>query len=239
MDNNIKVPKDFKIEPKTELGKKLDNFWFYHKWKVIVGIFLVIAITVCTVQCMSKEKTDVQILYAGGISSSNAISQDMKSALSDIKPKELGENGTGLTVLELYSDKYVIENQDKVNAYNNSQNYKDFCQLLTAGEYSLLILDKWIYDDIKTSVGFRKITEVVGNDVVSDDAMYDDSAIYLKKTDFYLRYYGTFSKLPDDTVICLCIYSPYKSTVGCASQNSDSAYDASVEMFKAIVNYKG
>ena len=44
---------------------KLENFWYHYKWHTIAAIFALFVIIVCTVQCASNTKYDIQILYAG------------------------------------------------------------------------------------------------------------------------------------------------------------------------------
>ncbi len=236
-NNESKIPEEFKIEPKTELGKKLDNFWYYNKWKVIVALFVLFIIVICVVQCTTRDKCDVQLLYGGALSSSDPITEEMRSALTKIEPENIGDDGVALNVLEIYDDEYVKANQDKVSVGVNKTNYENFCNLITSGEYSVLIMDKWIYDEIKDKVGFRAIDDVVGAGIVSDDVRYDSCAVYLKKTAFAKRFDGAFATLSDDTVICLCIYSPYKATLSCGD-SVDADYKASEEMFKSILTYK-
>jgi prolipoprotein diacylglyceryltransferase len=46
--------------------KWLDNFWYHHKWTVIVVLFFAFTLTVCFVQCSSNEPTDLTVSFAGG-----------------------------------------------------------------------------------------------------------------------------------------------------------------------------
>ena len=43
----------------------LDNFWYHYKWHTIISLFLVFAITICTVQSCQKTSYDIRIMYAG------------------------------------------------------------------------------------------------------------------------------------------------------------------------------
>lgn len=220
-------------ELQSEFGKKLDNFWYYNKWKVIAAIFVIFVLTVCIIQIATREKSDVSVLYGGAVSSSNEITLDMKSALSDIEPSSVGKNGIKLSVMEIYDNDFVVAN--KINPGLNSANYKNLCSLIATGEYSLLILDKWIYDELKSEVGFCNVESICGS--IAADKKLDDFAVYLKKTDFYNSYQGSFAALADDTLVCLCIYAPIKTVVGCTGSDGDRDYQDSVEMFKTIVNY--
>lgn len=231
MDKEQKLP-EFEFKPQSEFAKKLDNFWFYNKWKVIFGIFILFAVIVCVAQCATREDYDVSVLYGGAFSSADTRVPDMESSLNSVN-----DGGVGLSIMEIYDKDYVANNPDKVNASTNSQNYDSLCQLITTGEYSVLILDKWIYDEIHANLGMRSVKDVCGEAWISNDALYDEYAVYFKKTDFYKRYSSTFGGLSDDCVICLCIYSPYKATVGCSGSSGDDDYQKSVDLFRDILTY--
>ena len=44
--------------------KWLDNFWYHHKWKVIIITFFAIVVIVGVVQMVNKEKYDVNVTVA-------------------------------------------------------------------------------------------------------------------------------------------------------------------------------
>ncbi len=236
MNDNEKLPEG-ELTPQSEFGKKLDNFWYYNKWKVLAGLFALFVLIVCLVQCATRENTDVALIYGGALSASDSRTQDMRAALSALEPEAVGKNGVGLTVMEVYDEEYAANNSDKVHIPTNNSNYDSLCQLITAGEYSVLILDRWIYDEIKGRVGFRAVDEICG-EALKPEQKLDANAVIFKKTAFYGANAGAFSGVSDDAVICLCIYSPFKTFTGCGgSENVDRDYQNSVEMFKAIVTY--
>lgn len=234
MDNNEKYSIGEDFTPQTEFGKKLDNFWYYNKWKILAIVFILFVITVCLIQCATQERYVVKIVYAGKMASSDLRAEGIKQAFSDIKPESI--NGSvGFDIMEIYDNKYLQDVNNSVNGATSANNYKTFGNLIVTGEYSLLIVDKWIYEDIKGSVGLRAINEVCGNTVYNSE---DGFAVKFKDTDFYKANSAVFSGVSDDAVICLCIYSPYKSTMSCASNNQDAEYTAAVEIFKSVLNYK-
>lgn len=55
-------PSEVAIVPKT-FKEKVQNYWFHFKWHTIGVIFLVLAITILTVQCANREKYDFQVIY--------------------------------------------------------------------------------------------------------------------------------------------------------------------------------
>lgn len=235
MSDNEKYSVGEGFVPQTEFGKKLDNFWYYNKWKVIAAVFVLFVLTVCLIQCATQEKYAVKVVYAGQMLSSDQRAEAMKQAFSDIKPDSIGNGNVGFDIAEVYDDSYLQDANNSMLGATSSSNYKTFCNLIVTGEYSLLIVDKWIYDDIKGSVGFRSIDEVCGK-IAYNSA--DGFSVKFKDTDFYKKNASVFSGISDDAVICLCIYSPYKSTMSCSSTNQDAEYTAAVEMFKSVLNYK-
>lgn len=253
MEDN-KIPAS-EISPQSDTGKKFENFWYYNKWKVIFAVFILIVLAVCLFQCASREKSDVRILYGGALSSSDPQTLEMKKAFNSVMPEGLGKNGVGFTVLEVYSEEYIKNSQAQqsssdtsasgdtvyatVNASTNSTNYDNFSQLIATGEYSILLIDRWIYDDICGKVGMRGLDEVFGEGVIPADARYDGCSVVFKETDFYLAHQSAFSSIPDDAVLCLCIYSPVKGVLSCnGTSATDADYEKSVEMFRAILNYR-
>lgn len=252
MDEN-KIPAS-DIQPQSETGKKFENFWYYNKWKVIAAVFTLIVLIFCVVQCATKEKSDVGILYGGAMSASDTKVPDMKKAFTSIEPETFKKNGVVLTVTEIYSEEYIKESQKQqsstgtlepgeteyrtVNPSVNASNYENFSQLLQTGSYSVVIADKWIYDAMKGRVGLRGLDELLGEGSVPQDIRYDECGVIFKKTDFYLANQAAFSGVSDDAVICICIYSPFKGAVGCGGNNTDTEYERSIEMFRAILDFR-
>ena len=230
--NGDKKYSDNKIEPQSEFAKKLDNFWYYNKWKVIAAAFIVVALTVCVVQCATRERNDATILYAGAYQSYNAGITSMKAALDEVEPESVGKLGVGINVLEIYSDDY-IKAHPTVNVSMNNANFQNFTQLLEAGEQSLLIIDSWIYDSIKERINIRKISDFAE---IDEAALYDERAVWFKKTAFFEKYKDAFDDLPDDTVILLCDYSIFRQYTGC-SGGTDKNYQKSEILFETILKY--
>ena len=88
--------------------KWLDNFWYHYKWHTIAAIFALFVIIVCTVQCATNTKYDIQVLYAGDHVFSRTSTDGsypeyikMSSALADFAD-DYDKNGeTNVTFLDL------------------------------------------------------------------------------------------------------------------------------------------
>lgn len=232
MNGDIKFS-DNKIEPQSEFAKKLDNFWYYNKWKVIAAVFIAVALTVCIVQCATREKNDIVVIFAGAYQSYNAGITDIKAAFDEVEPETVGKLGVGFNALEIYSDEYV-KAHPAVNGQINSANFQNFTQLLEAGEQSLVIADSWIYDAIKDRIKLRKVSEFA---TLDEAALYDECAVKFKKTAFFEKYSDAFDELPDDAVIFLCDYSIFRQYTGC-SGGRDKNYEKAEILFETILNFK-
>lgn len=46
----------------ASFASKVENFWYYNKWKVIASIFIVIVIVMCIAQCASLKDHDYKIV---------------------------------------------------------------------------------------------------------------------------------------------------------------------------------
>ena len=51
--------------PKLTPKQWIENFWYYNKWFVLVGIVFLTLVTIATVQFFTKDDADAAILYAG------------------------------------------------------------------------------------------------------------------------------------------------------------------------------
>ena len=89
--------------------KKADNFWFYNKWKIIVGAFVVLVLGVCIWQSCSKDGYDTMLMYAGpyqGFTDSK-IYNGTRDALNVAVPEDCdgdGERNCEIAALAIFSD---------------------------------------------------------------------------------------------------------------------------------------
>ena len=87
---------------------RLENFWYHYKWHTIAAIFALFVIIVCTVQCATNTKYDIQVLYAGdhvfsrtSTDGGNPEYIKMSSTLADFAD-DYDKNGeTNVTFLDL------------------------------------------------------------------------------------------------------------------------------------------
>ena len=75
--------------PKGKFGTWLENFLYHYKWHTIVALFLIVTITICSVQMCSKDSYDVYVMYAG--------SRDIKSMKNEGDVSEFSKVYKSLT----------------------------------------------------------------------------------------------------------------------------------------------
>ena len=52
------------VKMKSPMLEKLENFWYYHKWKVIIILFFSIVFAVGIMQMVNKEDPDASVVIA-------------------------------------------------------------------------------------------------------------------------------------------------------------------------------
>ena len=116
-----------------------------------------------------------------------------------------GEKLADLCQLHIYSDsqmeaRIAEKGRDSVNSQANQDELKTFDNLILAGEYSVVILEPWLYRRVASGGGFRKLSDVLGSKPAS---AYDDCAVRFKETALYNANPELFAGYTDDTLICL------------------------------------
>lgn len=236
-------PKEIKIEGGA--AEKAVNFWFYHKWKVIISLFVAFIVLVACLQTCASVKDDVLVLYAGPCNIGASGVEGMSVALSEGLPRDFngdGEKHASLVGLCIFSPEQVAELADKaktdtsivgVNTAFNQQELSSFDNLILTGEYSLCLLDPWLYERVASSGGFSKLADVLG---YTPEGAYSAYAINFKSTAYAKAYAEQFQYLPDDTLLCIRNTNSMGSVVNKDATLKKHSY--AVEMFCAIVNYK-
>lgn len=233
------------IELKGCTAEKAVNFWFYHKWKVIIALFVVFVLLVACLQTCTSIEDDILVLYAGPCNIGASGVAGMGVALSDVLPRDFngdGENHATLVGLNIFSPEQVAAlaeaaktdtNVSPVNTYVNQRELSSFDNLILTGEYSICLLDPWLYERVASSGGFTKLADLLGT--APADA-YSAYAVTFKNTAFAKAHAEEFQYLPDDTLLCIRNTNSMGSVI-----NKDSTlkkHAEAVETFKAIMNYQ-
>ena len=214
-------------------ASKLENFWYHYKWPTIGILLAVIILLVCTLQTCSKEKEDIVVLYAGPVTLSAAQTKDLARMMDGVLPEDFDRNGekyAALSTYQILSEERIKALTDKtdsegnhyfVNRSANTEQYSVYTNYLKTGESSVLLLDSWLYEQLKSEDRLRPLSEVDG-ELSAHSA--DGYGIRLGDTELY-QSFGVYQVLPEDTVICLM--RPY--VIGRSSKTQ--AYQFEVDTF--------
>lgn len=236
-------PKD--IEIKGGAAEKAVNFWFYHKWKIIIALLLAFVLIVTCFQTCEAINDDISLLYAGPCHIGASGIEAMRAAFATALPRDFNSDGemlVDIVGLNIFSPDQVKELNDAakndsmavgVNTHINEREIGSFDNLILTGEYSLCLLDPWLYERVASAGGFTPLSETLG--AVPEDA-YSSYAVLFKETAFAKANAEAFEFLPDDTLLCL----RNSNSMGSVLKNDtyQRLREEASEMFCAIVNYQ-
>ncbi len=192
----------------------LDNFWYHYKWHSIIALFLVFAITVCSLQMCGKTSYDSFVVYAGpkeiSHKTENGEVEYMKfcSSLLQVSRDANGDGETNISLLDLFMlSSAEIEEAEKddeieVNYHLITNNNTTFNNIISKSDYYLFFLSSTLYNEFQYKFeGTQYFENLEGYSSLGSHEYYDTGAIYLHSTPFAAL--PGFSDLPEDTVICL------------------------------------
>ncbi len=236
---------DLEVNVDNKFLKWVENFWFYHKWHIIAGVFALVVVYLVISQIIVRDKKDITILCAGPYAMTSSLNINMTNAFNAAMPYDFNGDGNkdaGMAHVEVYSKDqieefikdYKSENQESpvVNSMLNADNLKNFNNLIMAGEYSVCIIDSWLYEDAMKAGAFRPLSEIFPEGVPA--IAIDEYAIKFSETEFAKKF-ACFSDFPEDTVICLRKQGVINGIFN--SGKAEKEYAKSVEMFKALIRY--
>jgi len=222
----------------------LDNFWYHHKWKVIIIGFFAIFIIVGILQMAGKTDADVNVTVATHTiyykENVAALERDLESLMPRDRNGD-GKKDVNFKTFKIYSESEMKEaNEAETDEYGNPVIYADeaynkeqikqFNSLVGMGECSVMILSEYMYNDMlsrREDVPLLLTAGEIFGDNIPESAL--SHGIKLCDTGAY-GYFESFAAIPDDAV--LCIMRPF--VVG----NNADANEFAIEYFKNIVYFE-
>ncbi len=177
----------------------LPEFWKEHKLKILLAAFAVLALTVGLLQCASKPKYDLYLLYAGPQYIDGSTYRKILSSVSSLCAGEGTDPGIAFDRITYVPGRLAETYQQSGTYYNGARNAEaaeTFRYTLAAGEYCILLLDRELYDSVSELGVFVRLP-----DSVKEDLRYDDHALRLSALP--LGQMDGFSSLPEDTLLVL------------------------------------
>lgn len=220
-------------EDEIKKGNFWQNLWYQHKWTIIISLFIVISIVILVAFLIpKKDEPDILIYYAGPVYLSDSANQSTITSGLEMVAKDYNEDGKASVQLVtgvLYANNQLHD--EKGNPFTtteigrNRENINTFKNQLMSGEFSVLLIDKALYEqEFMASNGFKRLSDVGIN--ASSDIMLDECSIYLKKTE--LGKVKALENLPDSTLIVV----NYKTILA-----DDEEYANHIDYLKEILSY--
>ena len=212
---------------KGRFGKWFENFWYHYKWHTIFISFILLVVTVCTVQMCQKEEYDTHIIYAGSeyvsrvrdggdLSEYEVLYKSINEAAEDFdgngKVHSSFEAMFMLTTeeiekieAELDEKKNNGEEAEELNYAQLSENNRAFAERIQYSDVYVFLISEPLYHKYQreatdqSSSLFVPIRELANKN--TSLVFLDDSAVYLHSTE-YGKLPG-LCDLPEDTQITL------------------------------------
>ena len=219
--------------------ENLDNFWYYHKWKVLITVFVVFVLSVCIFQSCTREKYDVQVLYAGPFSYSGSEKAAVAEDLEKVLPRDFdkdGEENVNFIAYNVMSKEQIAELKEQLK--NDPENkdlildtgyyaseHEMYSSAIMTGEYAVLLIDESLYQKLADDEGrLRKLSDVFAE---VPACAFSEYGIRFSETALY-KNSEQLGRLPDSMVLCLL--SPYVM----GGTSNKTAYAQMTEMFVSM-----
>lgn len=236
MHNSVEEQKldgDISLTSKSKLLGKLDNFWFYYKWHVIIGAFFLIVLTIGLVQLFGRTQHDVAVSFAGPVHITPIQSADIETELSKILTDDLTGNGNKkvkFTAYSVFSEDDIKQSGGNVDTSQNTTNISNFGDYVSSGECSIYFVSSYRYENLKTYERLRPLNEIFDGQLPSG---ITEDGYGIRLGDLPIYELDAFKVLPEDTYLCMT--KPY---IYGDSSKADK-YEDMTKCFKAIVNFGG
>ena len=247
-DNQEKLQStDIKLTSSNKFLKWLENFWYYHKWKVIVIAFFAVVVVVGVVQMVSKTDPDIEVTVATHTVYYKENVDALEQTLNSLMQEDINGDGKRTVVLNTYKIYSEAElkaaNEKDTDAAGNPVIYADeahnksqiesYNSYIMTGQCSVMIISEYLYHDL-TSRGsdeilLTPISEIYGENLPAG-VTADGYGIRLRDTGAY-KNLDAFRSLPQDSVIC--IMRPFVMN----GNRGEEKHAAAVEYFKTIVEF--
>lgn len=218
------------VRKKGRFATWCENVWYHYKVPIIIALVLIVALSVCIVQCAKREPTPDYILcYAGEASllptKNNTVAADMAASAESLLESGGLRIGNGVRI-----DNWQVRKGAALDSYNQS-NIESLQNELKLATAYLYLLSEHTFDVYTATQGGRYVVPVAEY-LPADSTVEitpDGYGVYLRSTP--AASLPGFRDLPDDTVLCLRI--PYA-----ALSHGNSArrhFDRSEALFRAML----
>ncbi len=160
----------------ARIKKFIDNYWYYYKWYVIGGLFLLFALVVAITSTATQEKYDASVIWAmhGYVEQPylDAMAEELEKHCDDLDGN--GEVNVRVILVTYTSDGGMLNGDVEL-----SMQQKLVTQL-SVGEVYIVIADEVSYEGYMTKLGAFENLE----DDYPENEKVDGYKYYLKDTTF-------------------------------------------------------
>jgi len=200
--------------------EKWDNYWYYYKFHTIFGLFIVIVLTILTIDFFNTTDPDLSIGYIGATYINEGVFSRAKGDIENI----VGDiNGDGET--KIYFDiaqlPETIQNQDDIAVQQ-----KVFLSFVT-GDIRIYLLEERFIDQYKE--GFQPLDEILSSEKLEGGIKSDGKTIAVRLDK------GIFSKSQElnKSKLYACVRTITETDK--SKENIDEIFRVSILTFKYIM----
>lgn len=239
------VGKDIPVDDK-EINK-WENFWYHHKWKVIIIGFFFFVIITASVQFIGQQNPDVNLMYAGP----DYITPNQNQAFCGVLEDMMADyNGDGDKYAQLNDLVYLTAAQLEVkqaqalemgDTYHidrtaNRQTEERFTYEIFGAESPLCILSQDQYDMVKGEGGFMPLKELYEDgEYTETEGAVDDYGVRLNETKFW-KFYDAAKVFPDDAILCLRRVPTMSALTG--REKAEVKHEYHKDLFRRILAFE-
>jgi hypothetical protein len=217
--------------------EKLKNIWFYYKWYILAGIFMLVLGSLLITQCVTKEDHEVYVYYAGGSYFSPEMQDKMEDALYAVLPEDLTDS-----VGFFYTKIGKVQNmddlkpgdgldddkqQDATDALAYQQAVQDFTARMHQQQTVICLLEPE-YFEVAVEEGWLSPLSSCLEDL-PDGVKQSDYGIPLGSLPLY-KSDSIFKNLPENTMLCFTVEAP-------AIVRTGDRYELQKDVFEELVAF--
>ncbi len=236
-------------EGEAEKGSFFSNFWYHHKWKVIIGAAFAFILLTGIGQYARRSDPDVTMLYSG----TQYITAAQNQKLTDIF-RDMAEdvNGDGKTYVQLNDVVFYTTDQladyitwcDEhgedmtIDRMANKQAGDRYYQQVWSDPL-ICIFEESQYAEVARSGGFEKLADLFADDpdalAALGDAVYDDCGVRFAETKF-CHFYEAAQIFPEGALIAVRTLPTMSALTG--KKRAEKAQAANIDLYKKILTFE-
>ena len=214
-----------------KFGKeKLQNFWYFYKWRILAAILILAVCGGMLVQCLKKEDADVYIYWAGPVSLTKEAQKKISEAFQVVIPDDCAQTVGLLTTV--YGSKATVGNaedekqQTVIDYTGQKETLEEFKSRMRLPDFAICILSLNCYEIAKQDTGtLRPLSEIF--ETLPEGTNEEGLGIPLAELPFY-KSNSALQLFPQNSVLCLKSRSVFMD---------EKSYEKQVAAFCALVSF--